>query len=587
MSIYSDSEGATWFSTWSEGVSRYKDEQLTSFTRQDGLASNNVRVIEQDAKGNIWFGTREGLSRYDGEEFENFNVEDGLGDNWISDAYSFPDGSMWFGTLAGVSRYDGRDFPNFTMRDGLSGPEIIAIYRTSDGDMWFGTTGGGVSRYDGFAWTSLDTRDGLSGNVVMDIEEDENGYLWFGTTEGVTRYQPVTMHPKVRIVSVNSDTRYDEPDSTLHLRKGERVNISYSSIDFRTIPEKRQYRYRIQAFGKSLSKKEMDSDWRKPTRDSEFEWEPERTGAFTFEVQAIDRDLNYSEPASVSFIISPPPFYRTGIFILLMSILGSASLFAAILLGIQRWRLAHNEKLRLQNELQDAKEMQLSLLPEAAPAIDGMEISGRSITANTVGGDFFDYLTLAGRKVGIAIADVSGKGLKAAMNAAMASGMLYEVVKTEMSCGSILSVMNTGLYPRTEKQMFTAFSFAILDADAGAVEWSNAAQPHPLIKGSDGASEADEDGQLPLGMAPDVKYPDCELKLRAGDIVIFYTDGIIEAENELEEMYGTERLLKLVNSIDSAVTADGIIEAILQDVSDFVGTAQQYDDMTVVVVKVR
>jgi sigma-B regulation protein RsbU (phosphoserine phosphatase) len=171
------------------------------------------------------------------------------------------------------------------------------------------------------------------------------------------------------------------------------------------------------------------------------------------------------------------------------------------------------------------------------------------------------------------------------MNAVLASGMLYEVVKTEMSCGSVLSVMNAGLYPRTEKQMFTAFSFAILDQDSGVIQWSNAAQPHPLIKRSDGALEAEEDGQLPLGMAPNVKYPDCELSLQSGDIVIFYTDGIIEAENEAEEMYGTERLLNLVTGIDSAASAEDVIEAVLQDVSDFVGGAQQYDDMTLVVVR--
>jgi sigma-B regulation protein RsbU (phosphoserine phosphatase) len=236
-------------------------------------------------------------------------------------------------------------------------------------------------------------------------------------------------------------------------------------------------------------------------------------------------------------------------------------------------------------ELQDAHEMQMSLLPEAAPTVEGMEIAGRSIPANTVGGDFFDYLSLPDGKVGIAIADVSGKGLRAAMNAVLASGMLYEVVKTEISCGSILSVMNAGLYPRTEKQTFTAFSFAILDEDAGVIHWSSAAQPLPLIKRSDGVSEAGEDGELPLSIAPDVKYPDHELKLQTGDVVIFYTDGIIEAENEAEEIYGSERLMNLVAGIDSAARAEGVIEFIFQDVSRFVGHAEQYDDMTVVVIR--
>jgi sigma-B regulation protein RsbU (phosphoserine phosphatase) len=117
------------------------------------------------------------------------------------------------------------------------------------------------------------------------------------------------------------------------------------------------------------------------------------------------------------------------------------------------------------------------------------------------------------------------------------------------------------------------------------IQWSNAAQPLPLIKRSDGVSETEAGGGLPLGMAPDVRYPDHQLKLQTGDIVVLYTDGIIEAENEAEEMYGTERLLHLVTGIDSAASAEDVMEAILQDVARFTGDAERYDDMTVVVVK--
>ena len=148
--------------------------------------------------------------------------------------------------------------------------------------------------------------------------------------------------------------------------------------------------------------------------------------------------------------------------------------------------------------------------------------------------------------------------IRAAMNAVLTDGMMHEVAIIEPSCGSILSRLNSHLYPLMEKQMFIAFSFAIIDQDVDVIQWSNAAQPHPLIKRSSGASEADEDGQLPLGMAPDVRYPDCELKLQAGDMVIFYTDGIIEAENEAEEMYGTERLLNLVAGIDTTASAEAV-----------------------------
>ena len=575
MSIYSDYEGRLWFGTWMGGVSRYDDGKLTTFTKEDGLAGNIVQTIEQDTKGNLWFGTRNsGLSRYDGKEFKNFGIEDGLPANWVSDIYSGPDGKMWFGTTNEGAIYDGKATSSFSMYDGFPESDIGLIYNTSDGDMWFGSTGRGAFRYDGSAWISLDTRDGLSGNAIGDMEEDADGYIWFGTTEGMTRYKPVTTPPKVRIVSVNSAPV--EPDKIYDFRKDYRIKISYSAIDFRTIPEKRQYRIRV---------KGIDQDWRKPTRDSEFEWEPEKAGEFTFEVQAIDRDLNYSEPAILSFNISPLPFYQTDTFLILVIIAGSLSLLAATFLGVQRWRLAHNEKVRIQNELQDARQMQMSLLPETAPVIEGISIKGKSLTANTVGGDFFDYLRLPDGRIGIVVADVSGKGLKAAMNATMTNGMLHEVVKVESSSGRILSELNAGLCPLMEKQMFTALSFAIIDENAGVIQWSNAAQPKPLIKGKDGAHEAEENGELPLGMMPDVTYPDHELRLGQGEMVIFYTDGIIEAENEKGEIYGTERLVKLVGALDPELDAEGVMDAIFEGVRDFIGDARQYDDMTIVAVK--
>jgi sigma-B regulation protein RsbU (phosphoserine phosphatase) len=285
--------------------------------------------------------------------------------------------------------------------------------------------------------------------------------------------------------------------------------------------------------------------------------------------------------------VVPPLHLRT---VFLIPTIGSGTILLAALVVVttaltKRRRQVHAYQQAAVRELQDAREMQMSLLPEAALPVEGMEIAGRSIPANTVGGDFFDYLALADGKVGVAIADVSGKGLRAAMNATMANGMMHTVANIEASCGSILSRLNTHLYPLMEKQMFTALSFAIVEQDTGVIQWSNAAQPLPLVKRSEGVSEAAEHGELPLGMAPDVKYPDHELKLQPGDTVIFYTDGIIEAENGAEEMYGTERLLNMVTGMDPAASAEDVVEDILQDVADFVGIAEQYDDMTVVVVK--
>jgi len=240
---------------------------------------------------------------------------------------------------------------------------------------------------------------------------------------------------------------------------------------------------------------------------------------------------------------------------------------------------------RLQQELEDARQMQLSLLPDKAPSVEGFDIAGAYRQAREVGGDFFDYLSLKDGKIGIAIADVSGKGLKGAMNAVLANGMLHEVAKNQLSCGKILSELNADLCSRMEKHMFTSLVLATIDQDTGTLHWANAAQPFPIVKQAELVFEFEREGQLPLGMVQNIAYNDWRLELQSGDIVIFYTDGIIEAQNEAEEMYGTERLKLVITRMNTTMKAQQIIKTIWHDVSDFVGSTEQYDDMTVVVVK--
>jgi len=604
LAIDCDPNGTMWFGT-EQGVSRYDGKEFVSFRKRDGLVHDFVSAIHSDPDGIMWFGTRWGVSRYDGKEFVSLRKRDGLADGFVSAIYGSPDGVMWFGTrYGGVSRYDGSKFVNLTTEDGLANNMVTSIHRDLDGNMWFGTNSG-VSCYDGAVWGSLDIRDGLAGNGVASIHQDSDGYLWFATDGGITRYRRSTVPPKVQIAFVTTDKTYRDLSALPPLTIGDRITIEYGALDFKTVPEKQQYRFRIyempdsghqtpdtrrktsDSLEFSTSGLEPTAAFSSSTKETTFDWIPRQAGIYTFQVQAIDRDLNYSESASIELTVVPP-FYLRAAFLIPTIGSGTIVLVALAILATaltKRRRQVHAYQQAAVEELQDAREMQMSLLPEAAPQIAGMEIAGKSIPANTVGGDFFDYLSLPDGKVGIAIADVSGKGLRGAMNAVMASGMLYEVVKTEMSCGRILSALNTGLHPRMENHMFIAFSFATLSQNPERVQWSSAAQPYPLVKRGGNASEFQGEGGLPLSIMPDLTYPDCELELQTGDVVVLYTDGIIEAENEAEEMYGTERLLSLVAGIDSAASAEDAIESILQDVSDFAGPAQQYDDMTVVVLK--
>jgi len=307
--IYHTPDGVTWFGTHGGGVSRYDGKAFVNFTRKDGLLDNRVNAIYRTSDGIMWFGVRGGVSRYDfdtlrtqskdGKEFVNFTKEEGLVENWVTAVYQDKDGMMWFGTTeGGVSRYDGSEFVNFTKEDGLSDYWITDIYQDNDGMMLFATLGGGVSQYDGVAWTSLDTRDGLASNTVHSICQDSDGFLWFGTEGGATRYRRARTPPVIRIVSVTTDQRYTNLNELGPVTIGTRTTFEYDSIDFKTHPQKRLYRCKLEGY---------DDDWNPPTRETQMDYAELPVGKYTFHVQAIDRDLNYSEPATVQVTVELDP----------------------------------------------------------------------------------------------------------------------------------------------------------------------------------------------------------------------------------------------------------------------------------------
>ncbi|MBI1925069.1 response regulator [Candidatus Poribacteria bacterium] len=204
--------------------------------------------------------------------------------------------------LAPRSDRDSKQFVNFTTKDGLASHMINTISGGPDGTLWVGTDDKGVCGYDGKVWTSLDKRDGLAGDVVTSILHDNDGSLWFGTHDGgLSRYRPSCTPPKVHLVSVTTDKTYHDFDTIPPARIGTRAIFAYNAIDFKTIPEKRQYRVRIMR-----ENGETEVDWN-TTKNATFDYLFETVGTYTFEVVAIDRDLNYSEPARVTLTVIPQP----------------------------------------------------------------------------------------------------------------------------------------------------------------------------------------------------------------------------------------------------------------------------------------
>ncbi len=245
------------------------------------------------------------------------------------------------------------------------------------------------------------------------------------------------------------------------------------------------------------------------------------------------------------------------------------------------------EMERTYRELEDARQIQQSLLPKETPKIEGFEIAGTSVPAKEVSGDFYDYLSL-GDNVGIVLADVSGKSVKAAMVAAMVNGMLHARVKGQRevwnSPSVILRELNIALRPRLIHWMFTAMSLGILQPEEKHLYFSNAGLPYPIVKRGEKIWELEVNGS-PLGAVDGSEYTELSVDLEAGDFVVFYSDGITEATNEIGEMYQTERLLEVLQKADLRYSAQEMADKILQNVAMFVGDVEQRDDITLVVVR--
>ncbi len=184
-SIEEDQRGDLWFGTNGSGVSHYDWKSFTTYTTEQGLASNKIRCITEDQSGILWFGTEGGgVSRYDGKSFTTYGTDEGLVNNIVWSITEDKSGIIWFGTYGGgLSRYDGKSFTTFTTEQGLANNNIRSILEDQNGDLWFGS-GGGVSRYDWKSFTSFSINQGLAHNNVRSILEDQWGNLWFGTEEG-------------------------------------------------------------------------------------------------------------------------------------------------------------------------------------------------------------------------------------------------------------------------------------------------------------------------------------------------------------------------------------------------------------------
>lgn len=240
----------------------------------------------------------------------------------------------------------------------------------------------------------------------------------------------------------------------------------------------------------------------------------------------------------------------------------------------------------LRRELKIAEQIQQDMFPERVPKSSHFDVDGYSKPARTIGGDLFDFVTL-NDKLGVMIGDVTGKSVSAALLMAISQGFVGMASRYKSSPAEILHEVNLSLCDYIVQRRFVSLCYAEFDPHTHQLTYSMAGLPQPILV-RDGMSQNLDwcDNRLPLGQIKTAKYDQKVVEIQAGDIIIFTTDGIEEANNADGKLYGINRLFINLKNIDPNLTAAQIRMQILADIKNFVGNAEQHDDMTLIVVKV-
>ena len=246
---------------------------------------------------------------------------------------------------------------------------------------------------------------------------------------------------------------------------------------------------------------------------------------------------------------------------------------------------SQNQLQALRQELNIAQSMQLSILPTSFPSTPQFDVHGRVIPAKEVGGDFYDVYRLEGGRLGIVIADVSGKGIPAALFMMVCRTLLKGIAIGTESPGEALTEANALLHAENQATMFVTVFYGVFNPRTGKLTYANAGHEPPVVRRTDGSTEElPFTGGVPLGIVEDMEFEERTSELAPGDVAYLFTDGVTEALNESEEEFGNERVHGAIAEVEPGPAREAV-EALVRAVVQFAGEAEQFDDLTCLVLK--
>jgi phosphoserine phosphatase RsbU/P len=244
----------------------------------------------------------------------------------------------------------------------------------------------------------------------------------------------------------------------------------------------------------------------------------------------------------------------------------------------RRFQQEQQQRELMTREAREARFIQQALLPKSPPSIPGFTVSGLSIPVGAVGGDWYDFIPMDKGRWGLVLADVSGKGTAAALLMSATRGIMRSLVETSCTPGEVLAKLNRLLVEDFPAGRFVTMVYAVLDPAKRTLTFANAGHLRPLLVTGNSAQFLDVERGIPLGLGPG-DFSEVEVKLPVGSRVVFYSDGITEAENQADEEYGWLRLQ------EHFLRADASADSLLADVRSFADGSGLRDDASVILVK--
>lgn len=578
-------EGRVWIGTAGLGLLRLDlpSRELRQFTWDPAEASTihnrTVYALHRDASGQLWIGTFSGgLDRFDEDAgtFRHFTIHDGLPSNRVTGILEDA-GEMWLGTGHGLVqlavRPELRLLRTYDRADGLLDSELSprAVLRTSGGEIYFGSPGGLVR----FRSDALVTNPHVPPVVLT------------GFIRGGERM------------------RYDRPleeVEDVELDHGDRVfELTFAALDYAQ-PERVRYRYRLEGFDKGW----IDGDGEGAATYTNID-----PGVYLFRVRASNNDGVWNEDGLALRVRILPPFWATLWFRTLLALVLAAGLSLAFLLQRRRLKAVQREEIRRLDhrrkteELETARQVQLSMLPRRDLELrfgdrdTSLQAVGRMVTALEVGGDYYDFMlpdgtlsggTLSGGLV-VACGDALGHGTAAGLVVGMAKAALrHELLRGQPRLQDVLVALNATLCSAVADRQ-SGMGLVLLrlspTAEGAAVELASAAMPPVYVyEAREERLVPFEMHGLPLGLRDAVTVDTRQTVLRRGDTLVLLSDGLPERLHVSGEPWGydgVEAALRAACAEEGSATA--VARRLLADCDAFAGGCEPQDDMTVVVLK--